>query len=106
MAFILVNQTSHPKVGKHTRSWILREIYWDKTIKAQRQRYICYIGTDPVLSHTKAEQICEEKGLKYDDLVAVNGLEIVSDEEFERRKLARRQAQKEARAKAKAKAAA
>jgi len=102
MAFILVNQTSQPKVGNPSRFWILRENYWDKKIKAQKQRYVCYIGMEPILSESKAKEISEKKGVPLDELRKVTNLSVVSDCEFELRRLARRAAQKDARRLAKA----
>jgi len=100
--FHLVKGRKQEKGGTVYDFWVLRESVYVKSVGAMKPVYITYVGVEKVLSESKARNICDTKCIEYDDLEAVNGLEIITDDEFERRKLARREAQREARALAKA----
>jgi len=62
--------------------YVLREQFWERGKDgpgAMRQRYVAYVGKEPVLTLEKARRICREKGLKLEDLKRVRGLTIVDD---------------------------
>lgn len=61
--------------------WEVRETFWDKEIKSNRQRYIGYVGKEPVITKSKALKICEKKDLTLEQLENVNGLTIIPDPE-------------------------
>lgn len=54
----------------------LLEAVWDKKERRNRQRYIAYVGKEPVLDFAKAKAICRRKKLKLEALKRVKGLKI------------------------------
>ncbi len=75
MMFLAKNQKGY---------YVIREQFWEKGKDgpgAMRQRYIAYVGKEPRLARSKALKICEEKGIKLQDLEAVRGLTIVDEPE-------------------------
>ena len=101
--FHLVKGSKRDRNGNVCDFWILRESVYVPLAQAMKPVYVAYVGVEKVLSKTKALKICQDHDIEYATLKAVNGLSIVPDDEFERRRLARRAAQKDARALAKAK---
>jgi len=63
------------RVGVYTR-YVLAKAIWDKEERRQKQKYVGYVGTKPVLTLAKAKEICKAKGLKLEDLKKVKGLRI------------------------------
>jgi hypothetical protein len=59
--------------------FVLRDTIWDKVQKRPVQKYIAYLGVQPIISLERAQEIAEENGLTIDDLKRVRGLTIVSD---------------------------
>jgi hypothetical protein len=59
--------------------FVLRHTVWDKVQKRPVQKYIAYLGVQPIISLERAQEIAQENGLTIDDLRRVRGLTIVSD---------------------------
>jgi len=100
----LTKSASQKKDGTRYAFYSLRQAYYDKNIAASKNRYIAYIGVEPILSESKAKEISEKKGVPLDELHNVTNLSIIPDDEYEKFRRDRRAAQKEARALAKEKA--
>jgi hypothetical protein len=81
MSLFITKGTKKPKEGTTYEFYDLRENYWDKEAKAQRQRHIAYIGVKPVITLEKAKRICETKGVTMEKLRTVRGLIIVDPED-------------------------
>jgi hypothetical protein len=60
--------------------FVLRHTIWDKSQKRPVQKYIAYLGVQPIITFWRAQEIAEENGLTIDDLRRVRGLTIVSDD--------------------------
>jgi hypothetical protein len=59
--------------------FVLRDTIWDKSQKRPVQKYIAYLGVQPIISLERAQEIAQENGLTIDDLRRVRGLTIVND---------------------------
>jgi hypothetical protein len=66
--------------GSKRYYFVLRHTIWDKTQKRPVQKYIAYLGVQPIITLERAQQIAQESGLTIDDLRRVRGLTIVSDD--------------------------
>ena len=84
MSVYLTTGTKKPKVGKPYKFWIIRETYYDREISGTKHRYLGYVGKEPVITESKAREICEKRGLTLDQLQNVNKLTIVPDPEPEK----------------------
>ncbi len=62
--------------GKRYPAWVLKKAVWDKDQKRQKQVYVAYVGTKKVLSWTKAQEICQDKGISLEELQHVKRLQI------------------------------
>jgi hypothetical protein len=62
--------------GKRYPAWVLKKAVWDKDQKRQKQVYVAYVGTNKVLSWAKAQEICQDKNLSWDELQQVKRLRI------------------------------
>jgi len=76
------------KSGRTYPFWVIRASKYDKEIRATRTKYFAYVGTEPILSESKAKEICEKKGITMENLRRTNRLQIVPDDELEERKQA------------------
>jgi len=76
MTIFLAKATKRTK-GKTYTYWILKENRWDAQIKATKQRYIGFVGLEPILTEAQAREIAKAKDLALDQLRAVDGLKIV-----------------------------
>ena len=74
------------KDGRRYPFWVIRASKYCKEIRATRTRYFAYVGTEPILSESKAKEICEKKGITMENLRNTNRLEIVPDDQVEERK--------------------
>ncbi len=70
------------KSGRKSKYYVLKANVWDKEARAQRQKYLAYIGTKPQISLEKAKQIAHKLGISLDDLRTVRRLRIVEDEKL------------------------
>jgi hypothetical protein len=59
--------------------FVLRDTIWDKVQKRPVQKYIAYLGVQPIISLERAQEIAQENGLTIDDLRRVRGLTIVNN---------------------------
>jgi len=74
------------KNGRRYPFWEVRETFWNAKLRSPRQRYIGYVGKEPVLTESKARLICEKKGVTMEQLRKVNRLTIIPDPEPEEAK--------------------
>jgi hypothetical protein len=65
--------------GSKRYYFVLRHTVWDKAQRRPVQKYIAYLGVQPIISLERAQEIAEENGLTIDDLRRVRGLTIVND---------------------------
>jgi len=80
------------KDGTYRWRYVLRESRWQTGAQGQgsvSQRYVGYVGPEPILSASKAEFLCQEKGISRSELESVNGLQILPDSEVPQRRLGR-----------------
>jgi len=92
-----IAKNTSKRAGGNYDFWVLRQAYYDKAVKASKNRYICYLGVKPILSESKAREISEKYSIPPDELRNVTNLTIIPDCEFERRTQARRDEQAKAR---------
>jgi hypothetical protein len=59
--------------------FVLRHTIWDKAQKRPVQKYIAYLGVQPIITFWRAQEIAEESGLTIDDLRRIRGLTITDD---------------------------
>jgi hypothetical protein len=59
--------------------FVLRHTIWDKVQKRPVQKYVAYLGVQPIITFWRAQEIAQESGLTIDDLRRVRGLTIVND---------------------------
>jgi hypothetical protein len=59
--------------------FVLRHTVWDKVQKRPVQKYVAYLGVQPIITLARAQEIAQENGLTIDDLKRVRGLTIVHD---------------------------
>jgi len=64
------------KDGSYYTYYVLKETYWDKAEKRQKQRYLAYVGVRRTISQEKAEKIAQKLGCSLDALKRV-GIRIV-----------------------------
>ena len=60
--------------------YVIKENRWVKGDDGPghvEQRYIGYVGKEKTLSRSKAERICEEKDVAFENLAGIKDLEIV-----------------------------
>jgi hypothetical protein len=65
--------------GSKRYYFVLRDTIWDKVQKRPVQKYVAYLGVQPIISLERAQEIAQENGLTIDDLKRVRGLTIVND---------------------------
>ncbi len=65
------------KSGRKSKYYVLKANVWDKKARAQRQKYLAYIGTKPQISLAKAKQIAHKLGVPLEELRQVRRLQIV-----------------------------
>ena len=70
-------------LAKNQRGYyVIKENRWVKGDDGPghvQQRYVGYVGKEKTLTRSKAEKICEEKGVAFEDLADIKDLEIVDD---------------------------
>ncbi len=69
--------------GRRYPAWVLKKAVWDKDQKRQKQVYVAYVGTNKVLAWEKAQQICHDKNISWEELQAVKRLKIEKPPEAE-----------------------
>lgn len=67
--------------GKRYPGWVLKKSVWDKEAKRQKQIYVGYIGPEKRITWEKAQELCREKGVSFEELRRVKRLEIVEPAE-------------------------
>lgn len=86
MSLFISYGRKQPKKGNRVYFWEIKETFWDKQIKKTRQRFIGYLGKEPTLTESKAQKICEKRGITMEQLRKVNRLIIIPDPEPEETK--------------------
>lgn len=64
------------KDGSYYCYYVLREAYWDKGERRQKQRHLAYVGTKRTISLDRARKLAKKLGITVEDLRRVRRLKI------------------------------